>query len=423
MRILIVCPDAPHPPRDGGALRIINLALSLSRYAEVNLLTYSASDREAYLLDQWGMRSQVRVYSVQRPARRNRLTRAWHKLAWDYAWYLFGDVPGAARFNARPVFAAALDRVLLHEQPDVIIWEYWHMASFVERARRIAPQAIQMLDQIDVEGRRLQRQMQIAHGVRSRWAKWIAPRVRDYELDRQRRVDAVITISAGDADFVQRRAPRLERPHVLSMGLMLDAYPQLDSGDSKRVLFFYGSLQHAPNADALHFLMHDIYPLLRRRHPEVTLDVMGAHAPASVARSAGVRAIDFQTDMKPFLNDAAVVLAPLRFGAGLKIKVLEAMAYGKTVVTTPVGAEDIDACGGDDLIVTYGAQAMVEETVRLLKNPAARVKMGRCARACIRRRYDAYAIAHDFVETLRRWRDEHRAEMASEPRLELSPGV
>ena len=80
MRILFVCPDSPYPPRDGGSLRIVNLARTLASHASVMLLTYVISPEESTALANLEQACGLQVQSVQRPARRNSLTRAWHKL-------------------------------------------------------------------------------------------------------------------------------------------------------------------------------------------------------------------------------------------------------------------------------------------------------------------------------------------------------
>ena len=103
-----VCPDSPYPPRDGGSLRIINLARSLASHASVMLLTYVVSPDEVTALTQLEHIHGIQVRSVQRPARRNTLTRAWHKLRYYYGSYLFTSLPGPVRFNSQPVMHEAL---------------------------------------------------------------------------------------------------------------------------------------------------------------------------------------------------------------------------------------------------------------------------------------------------------------------------
>src|SRR5262245_42861896 len=112
MRILFVCPDCPYPPHDGVSLRIVNLTRSLASHASVMLLTYVISPKEATALADLEQTKGLQVRSVQRPARRNILTRAWHKLVNYYCPYLFTSLPGPVRFNQQRVMRQALLAVL-----------------------------------------------------------------------------------------------------------------------------------------------------------------------------------------------------------------------------------------------------------------------------------------------------------------------
>jgi glycosyltransferase involved in cell wall biosynthesis len=191
---------------------------------------------------------------------------------------------------------------------------------------------------------------------------------------------------------------------VLPMGLMLDEYPvPLTSPQPERILFF-GSFRHQPNVDALRFLLLDIFPRIQRERPQVTLDIMGAHIPDWVkplaAQNQRIHVLGFQTDIHPVLAEAAVVIAPLRFGSGVKIKILESMAFGKAVITTPIGAEGIEAQPGTDFIVASDAQSITAETIRLLEHPLICDSLGQHARQSIQAHHDANQIARDFLARL-----------------------
>jgi glycosyltransferase involved in cell wall biosynthesis len=117
-----------------------------------------------------------------------------------------------------------------------------------------------------------------------------------------------------------------------------------DSGkplDQRTALLFIGNLAHRPNDDAVLFFMREVYPQLRQRLPNIHLDIIGDNPSAAIAafNSAAVRVRGYVPDVEPYLRDARVFIAPLRFGAGIKGKVGEAMAHGLPVVTTSIGAE------------------------------------------------------------------------------------
>ncbi len=405
MRILLVCPDSPYPPRDGGSLRIVNLACSLAKHASVMLLTYVVSPEEVKALTELERICGIRAYGVQRPARRNTLTRAWHKLRYYYNPYLFTSLPGPVRFNAQPVMRRALCAALQDYRPDVIIWEYWFMSGFAELAQMTQSQALQVLDALDIEWVRIHRSLAFSSSLTQYWQRYTASRIKRYALQRFQRMDSVIFLSQADTELAGRDLPNTNRLGVVPMGLRLADYSApIVSPQPNRVLFF-GSFRHRPNVDALRFLLQDIWPHIQRAHPQATLDLMGPHMPAWVRHEAqqfsGVRVLGFQPDIRPILAEAAVVIAPLRFGSGVKIKILESMALGKAVVTTPIGAEGIEAEINADLIVANDAQTLASETVRLLVNPTVRDTIGQRARQLIQMEHDTDEIAQRFIAQLR----------------------
>ena len=403
MRILFVCPDAPYPPRDGGSLRIVNLARSLARCAEVALLTYVGFCDEARALEHWGRESNIQVRCVQRPARHNQLTRAWYKLSRHHASYLLSRIPGPVRFNAHPVMRAELGATMSEFKPDALVWEYWFMSRFAELARQLSPETIQILDEIDVEWVRLSRWANLGGGFYAWWAGFTEPKVRRYVLERYRQVDAVTVLTEADQNTVRHATSDASRVWVLPMGLMLDDYPHLDAGRSNRLLFF-GSFHHAPNVDALEYLLRNLFPLIRQARAELMLDIMGQALPkhliALASSQPGVHVLGFQSDIRPLLSEAAVVIAPLRFGSGVKVKLLEAMAFGKAVVTTSIGAEGIRAEPGREWVVADEVTAIVRETLRLLDNESMRREMGRHAHDWVCRHHNATDIADSVMRRL-----------------------
>ncbi len=404
MRILLVCPDAPYPPRDGGSLRIVNLARSLAQHASVMLLTYVVSVDEVKALAELEQISDIQVRSVQRPARRNALTRAWHKLHYYYGSYLFTPLPGPVRFNAQPVMREALYQVLQDFAPDVILWEYWFMLGFADMVRAVNPGAIQIADAIDLEWLRLERQARVSHGLTKRWNIYIQPRVRRYTLEQYRKMNRVVFLSRADATLAQRELPDFDRSDVISMGLWLNEYLTPTALPQPERVLFFGSFRHQPNVDALRFLLQDIWPRIQHGRPQAMLDLMGSSMPPWVRQATqhatGIRVLGFQPDIRPSLAEASVVIVPLRFGSGVKIKILEAMALGRAVVTTSIGAEGIEAQAGTDFIVADDAQSLAAETIRLLADPSRCESIGQRARQFIRIHHDADEIAQDFLAQL-----------------------
>lgn len=177
-----------------------------------------------------------------------------------------------------------------------------------------------------------------------------------------------------------------------------------DGGGSRddRVLFF-GSYDWFPNADAVRHLCEDVFPEIRAAHPAVELVLAGRGADEEIAGYGDRGGVTFHgevDDLASLVRSAAAVVAPLRVGGGTRIKVLETMAWGVPVVTTPAGAEGIEATPGEDLHVADSTEAFAAQTARLLADPAERARMGANARETIERRYSIDAIGGELERYL-----------------------
>jgi glycosyltransferase involved in cell wall biosynthesis len=169
-------------------------------------------------------------------------------------------------------------------------------------------------------------------------------------------------------------------------------------------LLFFGAIDYYPNTDAMHFFLRDVFPHLLERYPHVRLCIVGRKPPESISayRSANVEVTGVVDDVRPWLERADVVVVPLRIGGGTRLKILEAMAMGKAVVSTALGAEGLAVTPEHDLLVADDAPAFVAQIGRLLDDPALRLRVGASARRLVASRYSWKAA----VEGLSRFYDE-----------------
>jgi glycosyltransferase involved in cell wall biosynthesis len=169
-------------------------------------------------------------------------------------------------------------------------------------------------------------------------------------------------------------------------------------------MVFVGTLNWYPNVDAVIFILRDIWPALRSRVPGVTLDIVGAGAPRSLAqlaaRSPGVTMHGFVPEIRPIIERASLYLCPIRDGGGTKLKVLDALAMGKCIVAHPVACEGIAVTPGLDILFAESAPDFVEQIARLLPDANRRADIGRAARKLAEREFSFDAIGEDFAAAL-----------------------
>jgi glycosyltransferase involved in cell wall biosynthesis len=208
---------------------------------------------------------------------------------------------------------------------------------------------------------------------------------RDFETRAWLEVDRVVTMSAKDARRV-RGGLALDLPN----GVDLERFgPSPEDPEPNRLLFI-GSFAHRPNVMAMEYFLREVWPLLRDVNPVLHV-IAGARHESFIAglplEQPGVEVEGFVADVRAAYRRAAVVIAPLVASAGTNIKILEAMAMGKAIVSTPAGVNGLDVLSGDDVLIATTAGDMAAAIRELLRVPARRRELERRARHTAVRKY------------------------------------
>jgi glycosyltransferase involved in cell wall biosynthesis len=154
-------------------------------------------------------------------------------------------------------------------------------------------------------------------------------------------------------------------------------------------LLFFGAIDYHPNTDAMLFFAREVMPLLRSRVPRVRLCIVGRRPPEAVTalRGPDVEVAGAVEDVRPYLERAAVVIVPLRLGGGTRLKILEALAMGKAVVSTTLGAEGLDVVPDRDLLLADDPATFAAQIRRLLDDPELAARIGAAGRRVVEARY------------------------------------
>ena len=154
-------------------------------------------------------------------------------------------------------------------------------------------------------------------------------------------------------------------------------------------MVYFGLLSTVPNVDGVIHFIKDIWPRIVEANPEARCKIIGGRPPPSLLALAGPRIelTGFVSDLRPHLAAAAAVVVPLRLGGGTRLKIVEAMAMGKAIVSTTLGAEGIDAVAGRDLLVEDQPAAFADAVNRLMAQPGLAARIGQSARQLAVKRY------------------------------------
>jgi glycosyltransferase involved in cell wall biosynthesis len=215
---------------------------------------------------------------------------------------------------------------------------------------------------------------------RRQYERWLR-----FERAAWRRVDRVVTMSDKDRAIVPGSV-------VIPNGVDLERFRPTDRETEPRRLLFIGSFAHRPNVLAIEFFLREVFPHLNG----VTLHVIAGqrHTDYWDLRHPGVEVEGFVADVRPAYKRATLVVAPLIASAGTNIKIMEAMAMGKAIVSTPAGVHGLDELtSGIDVVVEDDAEKMAPAITRLLDSPAARRILELQARRTAELHYGWDAIA------------------------------
>ncbi|ABM93696.1 glycosyltransferase family 4 protein [Methylibium petroleiphilum] len=319
---------------------------------------------------------------------------------------LLGGRPMAAPWSA--AMESAIRDTIVRSHAAAVLFQFPQVAQFVGAAAGVPA----IVDTQDVCAVSLYREWRKTQGTLKRLIKalnWLA--WSRYELKHYGQADLLLAISDTDAGVLRAYLPDVPC-HVSPVATEIP--PSVERGAGQYVAMV-GNFFHPPNIDGLRWLLEDIWPQVRARHPTVELRIAGpaCPAPSPALEAQGIRMMGFVDDIDAFFDNAAVSLTPYRFGGGVKIKVLEALARSCPVVATPVGAEGLDLQHGQHLLVAAQADAFAEAIHQLLVDPGLARRIGEAGRSHIDRRFSYRSKTADLKQAFDALIERHRGRAAA----------
>lgn len=246
----------------------------------------------------------------------------------------------------------------------IVLSRHYVARHYVDLAREYAPQARILFDTVDLHYLREQRAAVVAASdAMARQAE----HTRAAELDLIARCDVTLVVSTVEQELLHEAAPG-RRIEVLSN---IHELAGCRRGYAEREgLWFVGGFQHQPNVDAVLWFVGEIWPLIRRQLPDAVFHVVGSKMPTEIAslQGNGVQVHGFVSDIETFLDGCRLAVAPLRYGAGVKGKVNQSMAYGQPVVATPIAVEGMAVVDGDAALVREDPESFASAVVMLYRD-------------------------------------------------------
>ena len=399
MRILWLKSDLLLPLDKGGKLRTWHLMRHLAQRHEITYLAFAEPGESRANID--GMKEvAARVVTIPRTDAPKGSIRFYA----DAALHLVDPLPYAVGKYRSRVYKAALQKLLQDTRFDLVVCDFLFPAVNLPRELPCAS----VIFTHNVESEIWRRHAETKSGVLSRllYGQQYRRMLR-YEARTLARFDGVLAVSEADRRTFARIYPgaAAEPVHVVSTGVDVDYFSPAPSDPASKRLVFTGSMDWLPNEDAMAFFCRDILPLVRAEEPDVQLSIVG-RAPTPVVKrladDAGVQVTGRVDDVRPYMQDAAAYIVPLRIGGGTRLKIFEAMAMGKAVVSTTVGAEGLPVTHGEHVLLADEPRTFARAIVRLLRDVDRRRELETAARALVVARYDWSAVAGELEHGLTR---------------------
>jgi len=387
--VLFVTHRVPFPPDKGDRIRDCHLLRLLGKHGRVHLATLvdePVSDEAVQFLS--GTCAKVTAVPVGR----------FYALRGMRTFLLGGTFSEGVFRSGR--FATAVRQLVSEVKFDVAVAS----ATGVARYLRLPglQNATKVVDMVDVDSEKWYDYAAASDPVR----KWVyeseARQLRKRETAICRWADAVTVASSSEAAMLRELAGTTN-VHAVTSGVDTRYYTPAQPGPESGCLFM-GSLNTPQNVDAITWFAQTVWPHLRHRRPEARLRIIGRR-PAPAVRAAGdipgIEVLDNVSDVRPYLAQTAVVVAPVRLARGLQTKVLEAMSSGKAVIATPEVLAGFDS---QDLPAKSAAEPdeWVESVCWLLENDGERRRLGQAGRRYVERYHDWNACLEPFRQALHR---------------------
>lgn len=389
MNLLVLDEEFPYPTNSGKRTRSFNLYRRLASRFRMRYVGYGQDHSlPAEALRTAGIEVTavpIRIPPKHGPAFYLRLLKN-----------LASPLPYIVTSHYSRTYQAAVQKALLDFRPDLIVCEWTPYAIYVENVRAVKKILCTHNIEADIWQRYYENEANLLRRfyIREQWRK-----IKRFEVAALGWVDGAVAVSELDCARIAQAHVGL-RTRVVANGVDLEYFRPRPQPEERRHLVFTGSMDWRPNQDAAHYFVREIFPLLRRRVPDLQCTLVGRDPPPDVRRLADVPGMNITgtvDDVRPYVERAAAYVVPLRIGGGSRLKILEALAMGRPVVSTTVGAEGLDVLNHHHILVADDPRSFAKSVLHILQNPLRSLELASEGRRLVEQRYGWDALSSQFA--------------------------
>ena len=313
----------------------------------------------------------------------------------------FTDLVTADNYNISRFFSPDMDirliRLLSAEQFDVVLLESLFVTPYLPTIRRYSRARI-VLRSHTLEHVIQERMASSEKNVfKKPYRRFLAKQLKTYELAVLDRVDGVAAITPADADHFAGHGSKTPIT-TIPFGVDADAYNVSEPAGGP-VFFHLGSMDWLPNEEGIRWLLAHVWPKVIKAHPKARLHLAGNKMPKDLLalEMPGLHVNGRVPDADTYMSKRHVMVVPLFSAGGMRVKIIEGMAMGKCVISTPVGAEGISCTDGKDILLARTATEMTERIGWIIEEPERARTIGAHARELVRKQYANDRIVRDLI--------------------------
>ncbi len=395
MRILQLCNKAPYPANDGSSIAICTLAEGLADNGiELHLLPINTKKhfKPEENIDR-AFKLKTNYQSVYKDTNTSAVG-AFLNLFSNQSYFV-------SRFFFK-AYEDLLIQKLKSTSFDIIQLEGVFMASYIPVIKKHSNAKI-ILRSHNLEHQIWERHLaNEKSGIKKTYLTLQNNRLKKFEIEAFNQVDAIVTITDEDKKTISSICPK--KPiHTCLTGINLQSYNQVVAPVFPQTLFHFASMDWMPNIEAVDWFMNTVWNEVIKSEPNVKLVLAGRGMPERFKKLASdnITIIDDVKDSSQFYSTYDIMLVPLWSGSGLRIKLVEGLAYGKAIITTSIGAEGIPYTSGKDLLIADSGAEFLKAILRVLSDNACKKQLQESARVLAEQHFDYKVIAARLIEFYR----------------------
>jgi len=372
MNLLFLSTRSPYPLISGHSLRTYHILKGAAQNHNVTFVTFvQLPEHELKKENLDHLKSFCKaVYPFKIPADVSKT-----KLATMLFLNLFSSLPFVGQKYDAPLMRQKIREIIQREHIDLVHVDMLPLTVYINEFENLP----RILVNHNVESVRLYRWFRTEPNPLKKaylGIQWL--KLKTFEQSAMNKFDGCVVVSEVDKELLLKMKVKSSL-FVVPNGTDTKFFKPNSGKVVENTVLWIGHMDVHTNKDAVLYFWRDIYPILRRKYPEVKMTFVGTAPPKEIAAAAradgNVRVTGFVDDIRPYIDEAVVMVVPIRIGSGTRLKILDAMAMGKAIVSTSVGCEGINASNDKNILIADNPEDFADRTIDLLKNPDLRINL------------------------------------------------